>query len=38
MEETFDAVENLDETVSDRASIFSGLRGLGVKIGCIRTT
>ena len=31
MEETFDAIKNLDELVSVRAGIFSRLRGLGVK-------
>ena len=37
-EEAFDAVKNFDELVSARASIFSRLRNLGVRLGCIRTT
>jgi hypothetical protein len=36
MEETIDAVENLDELVLSSASIFSRLETLGVKIGCER--
>ena len=38
MEEMSDAIKNLDELVSARAGIFSCLRCLGVKIGCITTT
>ena len=37
-EETFDAIEYLDELVSAGADIFSRLRGLGIKIGCMKTT
>ena len=37
MEEASDAVKDFDELVSARASIFSRLRNLGVRIGSIRT-
>ena len=33
MEETFNAIENLDELVTARGSIFRRLRDMGVKIG-----